>query len=386
MTQILEHLGLIYDIFDLLGVIYIIFKLLGSIFLLILEIFSNVGFDPVRRMRSRSPNAGQMSSFRDSSARSRSPNIRSRSPPPNAGMSSFRGRSRSPIGSRRSFSPQRRYSLERQSIWDHNPKTILDGVVKELIDDFTGVMAVEVNGEHVTAFFHATALWLTNPDGNPYGPPVKFTDILGKNTATTKENKSVTLANEAPVGSEFLLHAMPIKSSIVQLVILSAWPKSTETPALPTDENAAKILEKKQEYFLKEFHNKLEVSQIVEATFPGCLPSIYPDVQATVWEIRDDNFGIVEVKGRDPINFRFFALFHKDDVWLRDGKRGVHVDFFKHKPLKEMCKVGQPCNIIARSILVSKGASISPAVLELQAVVVSLHPDQIPHAASKPTW
>ena len=47
------------------------------------------------------------------------------------------------------------------------------------------------------------------------------------------------------------------------------------------------------------------------------------------------------MKGMVPEKFRFFALFHRDHVWLRDGKRGVDVDFFKQKPLSAMVSLGQ---------------------------------------------
>jgi hypothetical protein len=47
------------------------------------------------------------------------------------------------------------------------------------------------------------------------------------------------------------------------------------------------------------------------------------------------------VKGTIPEKFRFFALFHRDHVWLKDGKRGMNVEFFKGKPLSEMVRMGQ---------------------------------------------
>ena len=111
-------------------------------------------------------------------------------------------------------------------------------------------MEVELNGELLTAFFHATAIWVVNPDGNPYGEPVKFTDVLGKNTATTRENKNISIYSEVPLGSEVMLQVMPVQSEMVQLVVLSAWPKSTEPPPQPRTEGEQKMLEKKQEYFL----------------------------------------------------------------------------------------------------------------------------------------
>jgi hypothetical protein len=350
--------------------------------------------DPRMRL-SRSPN-------HDGHASSMMPRYGNPSPPRNFPMPvdrrypDARPRSRSPIQnifpSRHSMSPHRELHLTRSpmtpppSWWNHDSRNILDGTVKEYIDDFTGLMEVEIGGELLTGFFHATAIWLTNPIGNPYGEPVKFTDVLGQNTATTRENTNISLENQMPIGSEVLLKALVVKSDIVQLVLVAAWPKSTEPPPQPQTENEVKILEKKHEYFLKEFHNKLESKPMVEATFPGCIRALYPDVEAAIWEIRDDNFGVIEIKGTSPQIFRFFALFHREDMWLRDGKRGVDVDFFKHKPLSAMCKAGQPVNLIARSILTAKGVDLVPAVMELQAVVVSLNPDKMPVNACRPTW
>ena len=59
---------------------------------------------------------------------------------------------------RNSYSPpKQRYSRERSEnrsdnheFWNHNPKTVIDGVVKEYIDDFTGLMEVEVQGKSQT--------------------------------------------------------------------------------------------------------------------------------------------------------------------------------------------------------------------------------------------
>ena len=203
-----------------------------------------------------------------SDSRFRSPprsDLRSRSPAGGAQYNMDRGMDRRPeVGQR--FSPQqsRGFSSERNNQttsgpigwWNHNPKITLDGVVKEFIDEFTGLIEVVVAGETLTAFFHATSVSVINKQGNPYGPPIKFMDVLGQNTATTRENKNVSLSNEVPVGMEVMLQILPVKSDVVQFVVLFAWPKSTEAPLLPSTESEQKILEKKQEYFLKEFHNK----------------------------------------------------------------------------------------------------------------------------------
>jgi hypothetical protein len=49
-----------------------------------------------------------------------------------------------------------------------------------------------------------------------------------------------------------------------------------------------------------------------------------PYSEATIWEIKDDNFGLIEIKGRRKVkkvfsedefqDYRFFVLFHKDQV------------------------------------------------------------------------
>jgi hypothetical protein len=40
-----------------------------------------------------------------------------------------------------------------------------------------------------------------------------------------------------------------------------------------------------------------------------------PNNQATVWQIKDDHFGYIEIRGGPPANpFSFFALFHVEQV------------------------------------------------------------------------
>ena len=64
-----------------------------------------------------------------------------------------------------------------------------------------------------------------------------------------------------------------------------------------------------------------------------------------VCEIKNEDFGIVEtnVDGK-----KFYCFFHRSNVWLRDGKRGVEVDFFRDKPLSAMVTNGMKVNLSAR--------------------------------------
>ena len=72
-------------------------------------------------------------------------------------------------------------------------------------------------------------------------------------------------------------------------------------------------------------------------------------------------------------------------MWLRDGKRGVEVDFFKDKPLSAMVSKGQAVNVSARSICNAKGKDMMPVAMELQAISVSLDPFTVPNNAPAPT-
>jgi hypothetical protein len=42
---------------------------------------------------------------------------------------------------------------------------------------------------------------------------------------------------------------------------------------------------------------------------------VHNNNQATVWQIKDDHFGYIEIRGGPPANpFSFFALFHVEQV------------------------------------------------------------------------
>jgi hypothetical protein len=59
---------------------------------------------------------------------------------------------------------------------------------------------------------------------------------------------------------------------------------------------------------------------MVLATLPVMPLPDDPNSQAIIWQVKDDNNGIIEVKG-GPLDdaFRFFVLFHKDQVSLTIG-------------------------------------------------------------------
>jgi hypothetical protein len=66
----------------------------------------------------------------------------------------------------------------------------------------------------------------------------------------------------------------------------------------------------------------------VQATLPKFPWSGDPNSAATIWQIKDDNYGLIEVKG-GPLEspYRFFVLFHKDQV-SKSSFFGLMILFF----------------------------------------------------------
>ena len=68
-------------------------------------------------------------------------------------------------------------------------------------------------------------------------------------------------------------------------------------------------------------------------------------------EIKDEEFGIAQITFEPPEEERMYCLFHRDDIYLPDGKRALDHPFFKNKPLDVIASVGQEVDISARLIL-----------------------------------
>ena len=60
---------------------------------------------------------------------------------------------------------------------------------------------------------------------------------------------------------------------------------------------------------------------------------------ASVLEIFDDEYGMIQVKILNEE--RFFSVFHREDIYWKDGKRAVEHIFFKDKPLKDIVSKGR---------------------------------------------
>jgi hypothetical protein len=198
------------------------------------------------------------------------------------------------------------------------------GLIKEYVNDEFGVVELPrtPEGDYPVALFHTSAIFVPNPFGNPYGPPARFSEVSSR--------RAMSLQKELPIGTKVMVHTMPISSRFVAKMVVAMWPKSTENPEEMTPRVDPMLL-------LDKFHRLVgNLDNLVMATICELTPKQLGNPVAVVWEIKDESCGIIELKYRSPFPARFFALFHRDDVYLKDGKRAIEHEFFRDKPLSVM--------------------------------------------------
>ncbi len=178
-----------------------------------------------------------------------------------------------------------------------------------------------------SVFFHACAVYVPNPSGNPYGPPVLYSRL----SRPTDRRRPATLQELLPVGSQVRVRLGLLDRKIVDHVCLAMWPAETEEPPREDPDVDFAVIGDRVHSFLGAA-DRLE--ELVAADLSGLSdPNLQP-ADAWVQEVFDENFGAVEVRamGAD----KFTALFHREDVYLNDGKRAVEQEFFRDKPLRVM--------------------------------------------------
>ncbi len=161
-------------------------------------------------------------------------------------------------------------------------------------------------------------------------------------------NRRQTLQEMLPVGSEVRVRVGLLQGKIVDHVCLAMWPTTTEDPPAPGDPDGAAVdpavIGNEVQTFLRA-SDRLE--SLVAADFNGLSdPNLQP-AKAEVSDIFDDNYGRLEVVVGGDRGDRFGVLFHREDVYLRDGKRAIHHEFFKDKPLGTMVKQCGRVNLIS---------------------------------------
>ena len=170
-------------------------------------------------------------------------------------------------------------------------------------------------------FFSDLSVFIPNPMGNPYGRAVRFLDH--------RDQHGLRLRTLLPIGEKFKLQSVSVYSNFFQRQALAIWPLSTEPPGEYPD---SRLVMKRFEIYHESLSHNLK--NLVRAEFHGLGARELDGSTACVWDIKNESYGILEVNL--PRSVRFFALFHKEDVYLKDGKRAVEHDFFMDKPLSEM--------------------------------------------------
>ena len=245
-----------------------------------------------------------------------------------------------------------------------NVAEFLEGSIREYINNESGIIEVSNRSDvssYTTVFFHASVVYIADPTGNPYGHPVRLPC-------------GISLEEAMDIGTGVHISVLPVASRWVKYQATAVWPSIARAPIssaveMPIDNSV----------YMKNFHSKVNPN-MVTATIHGLTGS----AEAIVAEVKDYEYGIIQIQFNKED--RLFSLFHRDDVYLPDGKRAVAHQYFKDKPLDMIVTVGQEVNLIARSIVSSKGYDLLPSGTtqpEVQAIVVSLNPREIPKTAPR---
>jgi hypothetical protein len=272
-----------------------------------------------RRSDSRSPNLLRLPTPPETGGRK----YRSYTPPPSADHAQYRGppataESRPYDGSRtKAFEGA---SSSSSSIPDVHVRDA-SGIVKEYINDQCGILELPktADGAYPSVFFHAGVVHVANPAGNPYGPPVRLTpDLVLKH--------GINLQESLPIGTNVAINAGYVQSRWVTMQATAVWPKTATTPTdvrPPSD----------HKHHLEAFHNRANPDLLVSASIHGLNSPKFGAVKGSIWEVKDAEFGVIQIKFAPPEEERLFVLFHREDVYLPDGIRAVSHPFFKDKPL-----------------------------------------------------
>ena len=225
---------------------------------------------------------------------------------------------------RRSESSERRHrrsrSRNRRARSRGYSGAVTTAVVREFIDHKSCIVELEKSLD--AAYLHEAAVFMANPMGNPYGPAVPITHA---------QQKASNLANVLQKGVDYNCKTIPVKSKhdkYVQYIVWALWPKTAEVPVgIPSD------LEVTAQF--QNWADLLDPKKLVKADlFDIRTVPKYRDATATISEIRSDEFGFIKLQFSDFISTN--CLFHKDDVFHKDGIGTRDHPYFRDKSLAEM--------------------------------------------------
>lgn len=197
--------------------------------------------------------------------------------------------------------------------------------IREYIDDLSGILELPKTsrGEFPAAFFHADAVFVAEPKASAHAAPVRFTE-LHRRTSSPR-----SLRSYINYGSSVITNLVKIDGNkYFQYLAVCVWRKECQRPM----NDLIVDLDRHQEN-LAQFMRRMEQRQPVFAAIHGFTANRLRASTASISQIVNDDFGLIEVNMPAHAT-RFFALFHKDDVYLRNGVRAV--EYLGSRPLKEI--------------------------------------------------
>ena len=204
-------------------------------------------------------------------------------------------------------------------------------VIREYISDSAGIAELPAprDGELKPAiFFHASVVYVPDPLGNPYGPPVRAGDA-----ALQQPN---VMRRSLPIGTTVLVNAHYVQSPFFAMQATTLWPTTTQDPRImrPAADQAE---------VLANYHREARLEGLVGVVFDGLDSREMIGYDAVVEKFVDRDFGIIELKM--PGHF-VQVLFHRESVYLRDGKRAIDLDFFRDKDISDMVSNDESMSVL----------------------------------------
>ncbi|XP_023325426.1 uncharacterized protein LOC111699091 isoform X3 [Eurytemora carolleeae] len=242
------------------------------------------------------------------------------------------------------------------------------------IDEKTGVLKITSKGkrENQLAIFHKDVLWVMSR--NVYTNSM----LLEKCVSPCK------LETILPMGTGVALTAniIDIPGSIFILQASKVWPALGAAP----DEI---VSEGELENQLSIFFTTFKLSNYEPLVFDQIETNNLDIWSVKVAECINEDWGMIEIKSYPKIpgrnSVKMFCFFNKSCIWLKNGT-AVSQCNAQRLPLSHLVEINQPVNVVARSVINSKGYSMlvqGQEQVHLQALAVSLDPSCIPAGAPR---
>jgi len=235
----------------------------------------------------------------------------------------------------------------------------------------TGILKITSKGkrEGKLTIFHKENLW-----------------IMCRNVATNslgvEKCVSPVMEDVLPMGTGVAINARELKGDVFDLQAMAVWPALSRHPEYTPDISQ---LDATMDMFSATF----KLSNYEPLTFDCIKRNDIEIWSCKVFEFISEDWGIIEVKNfpkqRSRECVRLFCMFHKSSIWLKNGTP-ITQNKGDNRRLSHIVEISQPVNIVARSVIQDKGnglLAVTKGYVHLQALVVSLDPDDIPDGATR---